>query len=227
MALPFEVTGAGGRPALLMEPHGVDSHPNALAMRGTELVVPSGARIINTDPAAAIDRYEFEFRARDRDEVAFLEAFFDARRGKHEGFWLPTTQWEFDLYGFNQPNFGSYFLNVQHTDYAENVFPLGPAFRRIAITRGDTWSLFTIDAATPHSPSAGFDLLHMTNDNHSGPDVPGYAVSVNVPRNDSYRTLWLRYVRFDQDELVAEVMNGEGACRIQLAMVELPREVPA
>src|SRR5205809_3045468 len=106
MALPWEITGFGGRPVLLMEPHGVDSHANALGLRGTEVSVPSGARIITTDPAAAIDRYEFEFRATNRDEVAFLEEFFDARRGKHEGFWLPVSQWEFDVYGYTNPNFG-------------------------------------------------------------------------------------------------------------------------
>jgi hypothetical protein len=209
-----------------MEPHGVDSHQHALAMRGTEVVVPSGARIIDTAPALPIARYECEFIAKDRDEVAFLEDFFDARQGRAEGFWFPSSQWEFDVYGYDNPTFGTYTLNVQHTDYAANVFPLGAPFRHLALLYGDRWGLFTVDAATANSPSAGFDLLHMTGDSHSTLDVPLYGTALSARRNDAYRPLWLRYGRFDQDELVVELVNGDGAARIALAMVELPREVP-
>lgn len=226
MALPWEITGVGGRPILVMEPHGVDSHPNALAMRGTELVVPSGARIIDTDPAPPTARHEFEFIAKNREEVAFLEDFFDARRGKHEAFWFPSSQWEFDVYGYDMPNFNSYRLWIGRTGYAESIYPLGPAYRQILLTSGDRWHVHTFDAVTPEV-APGVDELHMTGPlgGNSTPDITGVTGPL-AQRDDRYRPLWLRYGRFDQDELVAELLNGEGACRIALAMVELPGEAP-
>lgn len=225
MALPWEITHVAGRPILVMEPHGVDSHPNALGIRGTEAVVPSGARIVSTDPAAPIDRYEFEFIAKDRDEVAFLEGFFDARRGKQEGFWLPTSQWEFDVFGYDMPNFGVYRLWVRRTGYIESLYPLGARFRQILLLRGDTYHAHVVNAVTA-SVAPGIDLLGLGDGgDHSIPDIAQF-FGPTPARNDSYRPLRLDYVRFDQDELVAEVMNGDGACRIALAMVSVPREVP-
>lgn len=225
MTLPWLITGGpGGKPVLLMEPNGVDTQPDALAIRGTTILAPSGTRLVATDPAKPVGRVELEFIAETRDQLAFLEEFFDDRMGRALGFWIPSTQWEFDVYGYDMPNFGIYRLWIGRAGYVESMFPLGSRVRQLVLLRGGTYRVHTITGVTA-SVAPGIDLLAMgVGGDNSTPDVP-LVTGPFARRDDSYRPLWLRYVRFDQDALVAETI-GTGSARVALAVDDIPSEVP-
>lgn len=223
--LPFSLTGPYSQPLLLLEPQSVDAQPIALGRQGDDVETPQGARVIDAGPAPAIARHDVEFVLETREEIAFLEGFFDARQGKAHGFWLPLwASWEFDVRGYEEPNGGSYFLWVTRTGYVESFFPLGAAYRQLLLLWGDRYKNFTIDAAVAND-SPGIDRVHLSgNGDASVATIPTDFFHVQ-PRNDAYRPLWLRWGRFDQDELVTEEL-GEGAGRIALSFVELPAEAP-
>lgn len=232
MSLPWSLTlasaavpGGLGGVCLLMMPHRADSQEQPLATAGDVLDVISGARMIDKGPSAAIARHTFEFRCESRAEVAFLEGFFDQQQGKAAPFWFPTWQWEFELTGYTCTTFtGQVWLNRwESLGFAEH-FAASMGYRKMLIVRGDQHQAHTATAVT-ESVSPGIDLVDVAN-NGDGPAVTPMGAGPSR-HDDTYRPLWLRYGRFDQDELIVEEANGDGAAIIRVALVDLPDEVPA
>lgn len=225
MSLPWEIGGPYFRPLLFMQPNAIDSQPIALARQGDAIETAHGARIIDTGTAPAIARHEVEFALKTREEIAFLEGFFDARQGKAQGFWFPRwSTWDFEVRGYEEPNAGSFFLWVTRTGYVEQVYPLGLAYRRVLLLWGDRFHNFTVDAVLGND-SPGIDRLHLAaNGEGSVAQIPTNLFPV-VPPSGAHRVLSVCWGRFDQDELLAEEL-GDGGARVALSFVELPAESP-
>ncbi len=225
MSIPWEVTGPASKPLLLMQPNVVDGRPNALGRQGETVEIAQGSRFVDTGLAKPTGRTEFVFRCETPAELAFLESFFDARQGKVGAFWVPTWQWEFDFLGYVEPNAGVYAIWIPRVGYVESFFPLGSQYRQFAILRGTTYRIFTVTSCVA-AVTPTVDRLNCTSTLASAPDLP----QVNGPlasRDDTYRMLWLRWARFDQDERTAESINAnDGTADLALAVAELPAEVP-
>lgn len=230
MTIPFEAQGYAVKPVLLMDPHFVSGRPNALAIAGESVEIPQGGRIVDTQLAPATGRHEFTFACANRAELDFLETFFDAQQGKQggasDGFWFPTMQWEYDFFGYEEPNAGQYDLYIRRVGYVEDFFPRGSQFRQLAILRGDRYILFNVESCTP-AVTPTIDKLRCTAHGGSSPAPPQVPGSPIARTDDSYRMLWLRWGRLDQDELEAVTLNAaEGTATVKLAVVELPDEAP-
>jgi hypothetical protein len=90
--------------------------------------------------------------------------------------------------------------------------------------RGDAYQAQTVTAVTENIV-AGVDLLdHHTNGN--GPGVPPMGAGPSL-HDLTYRPLWLRYGRFDQDALTVEEINAaDGSAIVRVALIDLPENVP-
>lgn len=225
MALPWQVTGYANKPVFLMEPHFVSGRPNALAVAGETVGVPQGARIVDIGLAPSTGRHEFTFACENRAQLDFLETFFDTQRGKQGAFWFATEQWEFDFYGYEEPNAGQFDLYIRRRGYVEEFFPRGSHFRQIALLRGERYILFNVEACQAAVTST-IDRLRCTKHGGSSP-APAQVPGPIAKKDDSYRPLWLRWGRIDQDDLEVQTLNAaEGTALVSLAFVELPIEAP-
>jgi hypothetical protein len=233
MSLPWSidiegigVTGGAGGPCFLMMPHRADSQDQPLAIPGNVVETPSGARIVDKDPAIGVARHEWEFRCETRAERQFLEDWFDAREGKREPFWFPTWQWEFELRGYTWRLFDGqlWIERWATTSYADDFYPLSIAYRKILLAKGSGYKVHTVTSVTPNV-ATGVDLLGLNN-NGTGLSVPAMGAGPNQ-HDDTLRPLWLRYGRFDQDVFDEEPINeDDGSCIVHLALIECPDEVP-
>lgn len=220
MSLPWEVSFSGQK-LLLMEPDFGPTKPRALLARGASSEVYSGARSIIRDPAFLKDRYTFNYLLADRYEAQFFEDFFDARRGKHESFWFPTWQWEFepaDYYQLVIPYTQLWFKDAAW--YREKVFPLGPFYRYFLMLYGDYYAVMragSVDA------DAGFERISFTATLVTTDPHPFGYFQTQKTRNRGVRFHWLRWGRFDMDKLALEY-EGESA-RATVNLIDCAREV--
>lgn len=216
----FETVTPDGAPLLLMEPNAVDKKSTGLSVPFSEIAAPGGARILDTTIARSSAHHEYEFIVENWEQRAALRAFFDARRGKYEAFWIPTWQWEFDVYGSNDSQ-----LWVNRAGYVESMWPLGGPLTRFVILQGDAYSARSMIAATA-SVAPGVDRLDCDGGNavNSDPPIPHLALGT-VP-DDSYRALWLRYGRFDTDDFVIDHRSTDGPAIITLPFIEIPADAP-
>lgn len=233
MSLPWSIeietifiTGGVGGTCLLMEPHGSSSRPQPLLQRGGVVEAPNGARVTDKTPATAQARHEFEFICENPAQRAFLVDFFETHRGMAAPFWFPTWQWEFDVCGYSLELFTGSLWVKRWLDksYADDFFAASRGFRKLIMLYDDQYKVHTVASVTA-SDSPGVDVLHIEN-NGTGLAIAEMGDGPNQ-HNERWRPLWLRWGRFDQDELDEEALNlADGICRIRLAMLELPDEVP-
>lgn len=215
------VPGGMGGPCLLMMPHRPESQDQPLSVLGDIVESPNGARVLDKAPALTRRRQDVEFRCESRAERAFLEAFFDARQGAAEAFWVPTWQWELQLRGYTCVTLGGQlWVERWLTDSYKSFFDAGVAYRKILIVRGDLHQCHTVTAVT-ENVATGVDLLDLAN-NGNGPAAGQMGAGPNV-RDDTFRPLWLSYCRF-ADVLVDEDVNGDGAI-VRATLIECPDEV--
>lgn len=216
------IPGSGGQVALLMAPNAIDSRPLALSVRGAPVESPSGARIVDTDPAPSSERHVVEFVTKSWDEFAFLQEFFDASEGMRGGFWFPTWHEDVALAPYNTDTAALWFL--RQGGYAEHVFPLGPAYRRFLALYGGEYELLRATAVTPDNPTnSGFDRITITRDAVSAPS--GITAPTPWSERDGVLVMAMRYGRFDQDEIVYEQLNINGEFRVSVALTDVSAEV--
>lgn len=221
--LPWEITlaGTGGGSCLLMEPHGVSSRPVNLTLQGESVSSSvSAAGFLDKDGAMPTQRYAFEFVTESREETAFLRDYFDARAGKAIPFWFPTWAKELNVSAYFDllDLFGHTWLVSE--GYAETMFPLGAAYRRVVYTYGNAWSAARISSATLNSPTPGIEEI--INTDGSGPGVGGLGARPYTEAR-GFITLSLRFGRFDTDVWSMQP-DGDGCGRITLPIIELPDE---
>lgn len=222
--LPWSMTvpSSGGKVALLMAPNAVDGRPLALALNGDAVESPSGARVVDTDPAPSSERHVFEFVTTSWEEFQFLEEFFDAQEGMHEGFWFPTWHEDVALAPYNTDT--SKLWLIRQGGYADDVFPRGTAYRRFLALYAGQYELLRATAVTPDDPaSSGFDRIAVTRDAISSPS--GITAPIPWRASDGVLVMAMRYGRFDQDELMGEQLNIDGEFRVTLAVTDVAAEV--
>lgn len=220
--LPWEITlaGIGGGSCLLMEPHGVSSRPARLSLQGEDVSAPiSSAGFLDRDGAMPAQRFEFQYVTETRDATAFLRDYFDARRGMAEPFWFPMWQKELNVADYYDTGdlFGHIWLRSE--GYAETIWPLGPAYRRVVMTYGNDWLASRVSQVALNAPEPGLEELVRAESN--GP-LSAFEFRPHTERRGFY-FLSLRFGRFDSDMLTMDSL-GDGRAVITLPIVELPDE---
>lgn len=226
MPLPAAVTlnafgsGPNGKQLLLMEPHSVISKPQSLLMRGARVEGLSGAGYAETAPVLPNARWEFQYVCATRAEYAALRDFFDDQMGRYGGFFFPTWQWELMVGPYVPPGTG---ISVPASaGYADLWFPLGNAYRFLAMLYRDAASIYRVTGVGGGSPPVGYDTLTFGASQHVN---GGNSATAPWLESTGVRPLWLRYGRFDTDDFEPENdVNGEGAAIVTLPIVELPEE---
>lgn len=220
MALPVGATfrnyDSSSAVGFLLEPNGVDSRLCGMIVQGDRVDIPSGAGILDKQPALPINRYQFEFVCPTRAARKALEQFFDARMGRHGPFWFPTWERNFKLAA---PYSGTHLVYIESNGY-QDLFALGPAFRRLIVFYGDHYQTYEVQSVTLDTPTPGVtELLVVEFDSNAGALPPHpWTESAGV-----YVTA-LRYGRFDDDALsfTTSFIGGGGICTIPI--IELPDE---
>jgi hypothetical protein len=220
MPLPFEISlvGTGGGSCLLMEPHGVSSRPAVHSLQGEAVATPSAAGFLDKDGALGATRFEFQYVTESRAETAFLREYFDARRGRWGGFWFPTWTRELDLADYHAAVTDAVWIVSQ--GYADKVYPLGPAYRRVVFALGDNYEHGRIHNVALNDPAPGMERLDLDQTGGTGFGSLG---SVPWTERTGVVLLSLRYGRFDTDALSIEP-TGDGCANITLPIVEVPDE---
>ncbi len=224
MPLPDTLTFRG-RPLLLMMPHAVDSRPLGLRARGEVSDVITGARTIETNPATPGGVHQLDFVPETRTDIRLLEDFFDARQGAFEGFWVPTWQWEFEMAPYDGGSDMSHdYFWIRQCGYSAGLFPLGDPYRWLMFLYRDRyWIRYVVDATDDNPVGSRYERLNLSDQAAS----VNYFDGLPKPWTEAkgVRPLWLRYVRFTDDDLETEELGLESA-RITFKVVERPGETP-
>lgn len=222
MSLPNEIT-LRGRPLLLMEPHAVDAKPLARTLRGQVAESITGARIVETNPELPGGVHQLDFVCETRADTRFVEDFFDARLGAAEGFWVPTWQWEFEIAPYTESDPFTLWVWIRPASYGVGPFALGAPFRYLALLYADAINVYAVSAVTPDHPAgSGYERLTLTR------EIEGtFETLVSRPWTEEkgVRPLWLRYVRFADDEIETQELNLDASI-VTVRVMELPRETP-
>jgi len=226
--LPWEITLVVpfGSPSscLLMEPHGVSSRPVSAELQGEEVASTSGAGFLDKDGARPAMRYQFEFATESREETAFLRDYFDAKAGRATPFWFPT--WVKEVTVSNYFNPGDLFGHIWFVSegYAEKVYPLGAAYRRLLYTYGNEWNAARISGVALNSPTPGIEEI-VNTDGTVSTNWTSIVGAVGRPYTEArgFTTLALRFGRFDTDLLTLEP-HGDGCGTVTLPIIEMPDE---
>lgn len=215
------------RPVFPIMPHAVDGREVQL-VRGDASDVFSGATDVDTDEAIQNVQRSFQFLCTDRAEIAALRAFYRARKGRQQSFFYPTWRWEFSLCGYEEPNFGSFYLYLTHSRLL-SAFTRNPKLGWFVISRGLGYNthLVTSTAEIVENFAPGIDRVHMGElgeSTASHAPLPPFFAGV-APPNETYRVHWMRYGRFDTDKLEFEY-EGEDMATATLTLVETSDESP-
>jgi hypothetical protein len=225
--LPWSMTipSTGGQLALLMAPHAVDGRPLALGIRAETIESPSGARLIAKDPAPSSERHVLEFITTSWAEFQFLRDFYDTAEGMRGGFWFPTWHEDIALAPYFDGGIGHRALWFMRAGgYADNLFPLGIAYRRFLALYSYQYELLRATAVTPNDPAAsGFDQVAVTADAISAP--AGITAPTPWTESDGVLVMAMRYGRFDQDEFLAEQLNIDGQFRVTLSLIDVAADL--
>jgi hypothetical protein len=210
------------KPLLLMMPHAVDSKPLVRTASGAIAEAIAGPRVVETvsAPPGAIRQYTFVTES--RADTRALEDFFDSCLGAHDGFWMPTWQWEFEIQDRYLHVDGHHdFLWVKGCDYSA-LYALGHAYRHVLLLYADLYAIIEAQSVADNDPGGttwekiGYD-----------PSVAGLGALVAPPFTEAkgVRPSWLRYVRFADDE-IEQVELGDDSAQFTVHVVELPNETP-
>lgn len=222
MPLPNELTFRG-RPLLLMEPHSVDSKPLVRSMRGEVAEAITGARIVETKSEIPGGVHQLDFVAQTRADAKFLEDFFDARMGSAEGFWCPTWQWEFEIRDHYEFDAFQFWVWIRRSGYGPGPYTLGDAFRWLMFLYADTYTIENVIEVTANHPSGtNWERLKLSQ---QAVTVGGFGASAPFTEAKGVRPLWLRYVRFADDEIETQEL-GDVSSLVTVRIAELPRETP-
>jgi hypothetical protein len=224
MTLPSAITFRG-KQLLLLEPHAVDSKPLLRALRNSEAAAISGARILETNSEHPGGIHQLDFVCETRADVRVLEDFFDGRQAAFEGFWVPTWQWEFEFadYDGGSPPFTDYHW-IRKCSYSDALFPLGDPYRYLLLLYADRyWVRYVLDVDGDNPVGGLYERLNLQD---SAASV-GYFDGLPKPFAEAkgVRPLWLRFVRFADDEIVTQEL-GEDSALVTVRVQELPLETP-
>ena len=191
------------RPVFTLQPQYVDPVETS-SDDGTRDAVGYGAATPWRVQPYAQRIYKMKFLL-ERPEIRQLEAFFDARRGQFEGFWLPTWNGDFRLTAPVNATDASF--SVEYSGFAP-FFAMHPGNARVAfILRDGTILPHTITGAVANPPTEAVQFL-----GNSGFSCPLEALVSN-----------LAYVRFNSDELAIQYTT-DSLAEVEIEFLELPME---
>ena len=220
MTIPNSITFRG-RPLLLMEPHSPDSRQQPRTVANTPIEVPSGSRMLETNSETPGAIHQLDFVCETRADVRFLEDFFDSCLGAREGFWIPTWGWEFEIVDHDEADPHHAWIWTKGARYSE-VFALGAGYRWLMLLFADKWAIKkALNVTEDHPAGTGWERIEVSNDS----EAFAWANTPPFTEAKGYRPLWLRYVRFADDELVVQEL-GEESEIVTVHMLELPLETP-
>jgi hypothetical protein len=219
MTIPISATYVT-RPILLMMPHAVDSKPLVRTASGAAAEAIAGPRVVETVSAQPGAVREYTFVTENRADTRALEDFFDSCLGAHDGFWMPTWQWEFEIQNmYFRQDIGHDFLWILGCGYSA-LYALGHAYRHILMMWEDQYAIIEAQSVADNDPGG-------TTWEKIGYNPTSMTLSVSPPFIEStgVRPMWLRYVRFADDEIEA-IELGDDSAQFTVHVVELPNETP-
>ena len=202
-----------GIPLLLLPPDldaGATARTSSIDMDEFEGDAGSGLGIThNTLPNS---KEQIAFLCRTRDELEELETFLRSLEGRARPFWMPTWVDNLDVVS---GGFAS--ITIKDIDYGRNIYP-AVAMRTIFwVSQSDTasWGIRTINDV---------DQLPGDLEQLFGTPVAGPAPD-NVT-SQTYRFMFLRFVRLDSDDVTIEYIDGSRAL-VTLSIINIAASYPA
>ncbi len=149
--------------------------------------------------------FQFEVVLQDPDAIASVEAFFDAIKGRLQGFWLPGPQEAFRIVDFVGVTAGTIEVDISGQGLAE--------------TFGDHPATHVYLTKSGQTPIAA-EILGV-DDNGDGTER--VTIDVVTPIDETWRAWSLHYVRLAQDVEQGR-FEAEGVLVYFVKVVELPTE---
>lgn len=141
---------------------------------------------------------------------AWLQGFWDARRGRLAPFWLPSYEHDVEL--ATGLSTGTAAMTIRKIGYAANIFPLGPPRRHFYIYDRPTGTALTKKILAAVDNGNGTETLTF----NGNPPISGFPTIV----------CQLRLCRLDADEMNV-VWRERGYASCDFPVIEVPKETPA
>ena len=155
-------------------------------------------------------KFIFEYLFQNKQEIWEMKNFFDDRKGRYDGFWIPS--WRSDIIVTSDFDITDTQLNIQDIEYSDNWLNNDVEGRHIAIIHPDGTHIYRKILSAPSSTIITLDKQ--------------LEKAVTTEELNSLLISFLHFVRFDQDEMVLTYYNPNIA-KSSFGNKSIPNEMTA